>query len=281
MHEFYNLIFLNLYILYIYKFKNMIFKDIHNEKITSSIDEFFVKDKPTTLTTISLIIVLYFIYILLYYNDIKIIIILILLIYLIILLVDNKIYTNKIYSNKIANYNEIKSNLNTGDIIMFRYYGSEKIYDMLLFKFFLPFSQKTYFTHVGIIYKDPSNNIYILESNGEDKYCELTKKIKSGVQLLHYDERFKNIINYRIHVVKTNLHNYIDSQKFYETFFKYKDYTFLQDGIYCVNFIEKIFEENELYKNKNFFSQPCDLLEKKNYKCDVKFEEPIIIVDIE
>ena len=216
-------------------------------------------------------------------NKIKTIFIFIIIIYLIILYIDQKLNTNKKFSKIKKELNEIKSTLNTGDIIMFRCYYLGSFSDIVLYKILLPIFQETFFTHIGMIYKDTIGNIYILENNGDPFYCNLTKKIKTGSLLLDINERIDNLNNYRIHIVKTNLHKYINIDKLNQSIDKYKEHTFLQDGIYCVNYIIKLLQENDLFKINNGLLPhlPIDILNKENYKCDIIFEEPICIKDID
>ena len=98
--------------------------------------------------------------------------------------------------------------------------------------------------------------------------------------MLDFNERFNNLKNYRIHIVKNNLHKFIDIEKFNRSILKYKDHSFQQDGIYCVNYITKLLEENGLYRSNNMFPLPDNLLNKNNYTFGIKFEEPVIIKDI-
>ena len=53
-------------------------------------------------------------------------------------------------------------------------------------------------------------------------------------------------------------------------------------GIYCVNYITKLLEENNLFKINDGIKHPLpiDILNKNYYKCDIIFEEQIMIKDI-
>ncbi len=66
--------------------------------------------------------------------------------------------------------------------------------------------------------------------------------------------------------------------KFYESIIKYKNYNFNENGIYCLNLITKIFQENNIMKEDNLFPYMIDdIIESKNYLVPIKFEEPILI----
>jgi hypothetical protein len=260
----------------------MFFDDIYNEKIIIK-EGFFNPSIGNIIFMLFCGIVIYYFYNIIWYSDnkIKTIFILIIIIYLIILYIDQRLNTNKKFSKIKMEPNEIKPTLNTGDIIMFRCYFSSSFGDIPLYKILLPIIQETFFTHVGMIYKDKTGNVYILECNSYPYYCHLTKKMKSGTVLLNFNERLDNLNYYRIHVVKTNLHKYINIDKLNQSIDKYKEYSFLQDGIYCVNYIIKLLEENDLFKMNSLLPPlQIDILNKENYKCDIIFEEPIIIKDI-
>jgi hypothetical protein len=261
----------------------MFFDDIYNEKIIPIKEGFLNPGIGNIISILFCVILIYYFYNIIWYSDnkIKTIFILIIIIYLIILYIDQRLNTNKKFSKIKMELNEIKPTLNTGDIIMFRCYYLGSFGDIPLYKILLPIIQETFFTHIGMIYKDKTGNVYILENNGDQFYCHLTKKIKTGSLLLNFNERLDNLDNYRIHVVKTNLYKYININKLNQSIDKYKEHSFLQDGIYCVNYIMKLLEENDLFKMNSLLPPlPIDILNKENYKCDIIFEEPIIIKDI-
>ena len=261
----------------------MLFNEIFNEKIIPNKKGFFSLEFTENIIVIIIcIILIYYSYklILNSNNKITIIFIFIISIYLILIYINHKLKTNKNFSKNKKELNEIKLQLNTGDIVLFRSYYSDKFSDIFIYKAFLPIIQETFITHIGIIYKDSFDNVYILESNGDKFYCDLTKKTKNGPLVIDINKRFDNLENYRIHIVKTNLYKFIDIKKLNESIMKYKEYSFMHDGIYCVNYILKILEENNLYKINNMFPVPNDILNKNNYLCDIIFEESIIIKDI-
>ena len=256
----------------------MLFNDIHNTKLILKLS--FYDNIPIII----IIIIIYNLIKLFLNSKTKLKTIFIIIIFLIILYLDERAYTNKKFSIIKKNFNEIKSELNTGDIVMFRCYELTSIHDCAIFKLLLlPFIQETYFSHIGMIYKDSKGNINILESNLDYHFCNLNKKKKNGTMMLDYDNRFKNLKNYRVHVIKTNLYKFININKLNESIIKYKDYNFYENTIYCVTYILKLLEENGLYKmnkmDKSLYL-PIDILDKSNYNCDIIFEEPITIVDI-
>jgi len=84
---------------------------------------------------------------------------LLLIIYFILIIINFKLSTNIHFSNKYINPMEIYDNLNTGDLVFFRCYEYDKLDRCLMEAILL--LQNTYFTHIGIIYRD-SNKKYIL-----------------------------------------------------------------------------------------------------------------------
>jgi len=252
----------------------MLFHDIHNIKLILKLSFY------NNIQIIIFIIIIYNLFILFLNSKTKLKIIFIIIIFLIILYLDERFYTNKKFSIIKKDLNEIKSELNTGDIVMFRCYVIDNIGAALLTKLLLlPFIQETYFSHIGMIYKDSKGNINILECNADPDFCILNKKKKYGTMMLDFDYRFKNMKDYRVHVIKTNLHKFININKLNESIIKYNDYNFYQDNLYCVTYILKLLQENGLYKMNKLVYLPIDILDKSNYNCDIIFEEPITIVD--
>lgn len=200
----------------------------------------------------------------------------VLLIYIIILFVNNKMMTNYYFAKKYLQPEKIVNQLNTGDIVFFRTYDYNSINQAQFLS--LPLLQKTYFTHVGIIYKNSQNNVLIIESNAKSHKCKLFGKEKRGFQVMNFVDRVNTTKSHRVHVVKSNLHQFIDINKFYESVEKYKDYDFFQNGIYCLNLVTNILQENGILKENNFFPYMIDdLIEPKHYTVPVKFEEPILV----
>jgi hypothetical protein len=263
----------------------MFYDEILNEKIFPHINGFFNTDISNIICMLFSIIIVYYLYNIIINSDnkVKTIFILIIIIFFILLYINQRLNTNKKFSKIKMELNKIKSTLNTGDIVMFRSYYVRSLSEIVLYKILLPIFQETYFTHIGIIYKDSIGNVYILENTDDKLYCHLTKEIKSGCLLLDFNERFDNLDNYRVHVVKTNLHKYINNDKLNESINKYKEYSFKLYGMNCVNYITKLLEENGLFKTSNSIIPllPIDIFNKNNYNCDIIFEEPIIIKDIE
>ncbi len=233
----------------------------------------------TTLNILSFIILLFFIkFTYDYLNSDIYIIIFILLIYIVLLIVNKKLKTNKKFSKKYIEYNKIKDKLNTGDIILFKSFEYGK-FSYALFTLILCLAQDNYFTHIGMIYKDSNNKIYIIETNERKFNCELDKKYKTGFQMIDFDDRIGSNNSHRIHLVKNNIHKYIDYTKLQQSIGKYKNYEFNQDGVHCLNLIINILQENNLLK-PNFLPYLFeDLLNSSNYNLPIVFEEPILIKD--
>ena len=140
--------------------------------------------------------------------------------------------------------------------------------------------QNIFFTHIGMIYKDSQGNVFIIESNDTSKFCDLSNKNKTGFQLINFNDRIKKNNSHRIHIVKNNIHKYIDNNKLYESICKYKDYKFMENGVHCINLITRILEENNLLKSSGFIPYIFeDLLKTQNYKFPIVFEEPILVKD--
>lgn len=256
----------------------MFIDELYNERII--FNNFF---DPIILNSISFFVTLVIIYFIFNYilkcdNKIKILLIIFLIIFIIIVYINEKLKTNKIFSKTIINFNNISEELNTGDFVLFRYYNNTDYLTTCFYKILLPFFQNTYFTHVGMIYKDKNGINYILESTGLKHYCNLNNVIKNGTILLNFNDRIEKTNNNRVHLVKNNLHKYIDKKKLSESILKYKNHAYLEDGLYCVNYITTLLEENGLFKYNDLLPiTPDKILSPEYYKFDIKFEEPLII----
>jgi hypothetical protein len=181
------------------------------------------------------------------------------------------LYINNIYISP----ENIVNNLNTGDIVLFRYYQLDNIGDFIIQ--FPCLYQDIFTTHIGMIYKDNENNkITIIETNSDCIHsCEYKNKTK-GVKCIDFIKRCNNSPFHRIHVVKSNLHKFIDNDKFKESIKKYHDYDFNENGVYCIKLIVNILNENGVLKDECIVPYLMDdLIDSKNYTVPVKFEQPI------
>ena len=183
------------------------------------------------------------------------------------------------FSNSYLEINYNFNNLKTGDLVFFRCFENNNLADIIFSKIILPLPQNYFFTHVGMIYKDINNKLFILENNGYEHYCMLTKKIKSGPMLLDFNNRMANINNYRIHIVTTNIINYLDIKKLEESINKYKNYEFsVLGGLYCVNYLTTLLNENKIFESYNILPLvPSDLLDTKNYLIPITYNDIITI----
>ncbi len=196
------------------------------------------------------------------------------------LVINFQMSTNKYLTKKYVDPKILSKKLNTGDIVLFRNYNFDNICIPLYHTTLC--LQKTFFTHSGIIYKNSQGKILIIESNQDPYYCNLSKKMKSGFQIMDFVERVSSTKNHRVHVYKSNLHKYIDMDKFNNSINKYKEYEFNQDGLYCLNLITNILQENNIMKENNLIPYMIDdVIDSKHYLVPVIFEEPILVKEYE
>jgi hypothetical protein len=132
-----------------------------------------------------------------------------------------------------------------------------------------------------MIYKDSNNKVYIIETNEKKFYCELDKNKKSGFQMIDYSDRLNSNNSHRIHLIKNNIHKYIDNTKLKNSINKYNNYEFNQDNIHCLNLIINILQENNLLQEKLLPYVFEDLLEPSNYSVPIVFDEPICIKEFD
>jgi len=204
-----------------------------------------------------------------------------LIIYLVIIIINYKMSTNIYITDKYISPENIYDKLKTGDLVFFRCYEYDSISTGLYLA--VPLLQKkNYFTHIGLIYKDNKNKLYIIESNADKKFCSFSKKLKSGFQMIEFINRINNAYPYRIHIVQNNLYQFINNDKLNESIIKYKNYNFLQNGVYCIKLIVNILIENGVLKDECIFPYLIDdLIDSKNYNVPIVFNEPILIKNLE
>lgn len=243
-------------------------------------NDFFDPHIINILSLISLIIIITITYDFINNNNkVFSIILIIFIIYIVLVMINNKMVTNIHFSNQYVNSDNIINDLNTGDIVLFRSY-KYSYFSYLFYVLLLSSIQNIYFTHIGMIYKDSQGNIFIIESNDESKFCILSQKKKTGFQLGNFNDRIIKNKNNRIHIIKNNIHKYINQNKLHKSINKYKNYSFMENGVHCLSLIVKILEENNLLKSSGFIPYIFeDLLNTKNYKFPIILDEPIIVKD--
>lgn len=181
------------------------------------------------------------------------------------IIIDNE---NDINNTEQLEFDKIKLNAKTGDLIYFRWN-----YVNTLFRIF------SYFSHVGMIIKI-KGILYILETHPDEKNKNKNKnKINSGVHLYLLESRIKKSIgtyfytklnvsskkrkDIQIHI-KLNLKKYKKDIKFDNNF----KFVFVQNYIYnllniklhkrkemfCSEFIGNILKKTNIYYHKNLTS---------------------------
>ena len=122
---------------------------------------------------------------------------------------------NPKFNKKISlKYNDIKNNLDTGDIILFSCNAT--------FSNFIKKISNSIFTHCGIIIK-LYNKLFILECDFDDEYDYITSSYKKGVHLVNLEKKinmFGNLFCYRKlkgnKLEKKKLTNIIKKTYFYQ-----------------------------------------------------------------
>jgi len=255
----------------------MLFDEIFKEKIKNF--KFINGDIFDIISFVVIFLVIFLIYyITTFFKDKKILVI-ILLIIITLIIINNNLKKNENFTNIISKPEDIYSQLNTGDFILFRSYANNSISFILIMKIILSFLQNNYFTHIGMIYKHKNGKIYILESTHSKLFCNYKNKtVNSESVMVDFYDRINNSKDYRIHIVKTNIHQYINLDKLINSIQKYKNYS--THDINCIDYIVKLLYDNDIIKlptsiiNHYLFD---DILNKFNYNINIQFQKPIII----
>jgi hypothetical protein len=257
----------------------MFISEISRYKIPDINNCFNLLDKANILCLISF---LYFIFITYNYlkshdNIIIGVFYVLIIIFLVLFYVNSKLETNIHITNKYIPYYKLNNDLNTGDIVLFRTYEYGSLQHSIIEAIVGSLLYKKFYTHVGMIYKNSNGKLFIIETNDEPHYCCLHKKYVDGFQIHDYNKRIEEAKFYRIHIYKSNIYKYIDNNKLVDSINKYKNYYFFENGVYCINLITKILQENGVYKD-DCIMPPIfdDLVEPKNYIYPIEFEAILV-----
>ncbi len=195
------------------------------------------------------------------------------------LIINSSMESNVNLTKQKKEIHEIIDTLNTGDIVLFRSYSIHSVFE--LFYIITMCLQNKYFTHIAIIYKDKvKGKVYIMDYSPDENFCCIEKRYKQGLVFYDFDILHNYKPNDRIHIVKSNIHKYINYDELNKSIVKYSKINFLENGIYCLNLVTKIFQENGLMKNDDYIPYLFDdVIDSKHYNVPIKFEEPIIIKD--
>ena len=255
---------------------------IFNELIKEKLENFnFILNTNDFMSLGILIIIIIFLYYISTLSKNKGKLLVILIIILILIKIDNNLNKNEKFANISSDIQTIYPELNTGDIVLFRSYINNDLAYIVAMKLFLSSVENNYFTHIGMIYKADNGKLYILENGGESFFCSYQNKvIDKAVMMVDFLDRINNTNNYRIHIVKTNIHKHIDIDRLKKSIEKYKNYT-LKD-INCIDYIVRLLYDSDIIKLPRGAAMPYylfdSILDKSNYNFDIEFN-PIIIKD--
>ena len=186
---------------------------------------------------------------------------------------EYKLKTNVHFSDEEKEIDVALEESKTGDFILCRSYNSHDISAFILMRYAVSMFSTTFFSHIGMIVKD-GNETYIVE-NTEDVFdCMYHKYRKNGPIIQKAKKRIKEYSG-RVYLSKTNLHQFIDSSQLYENFKKYEHYSYLQDGIVCMNLISNMLSDLGVMVRPSVSYLICDFIYPQNYKVDFTHFESI------
>jgi len=102
--------------------------------------------------------------------------------------------------------------------------------------------------HIGIVVL--RNGVpYFLESDYKKEYCHISRREKTGVKCIPLEERLSYVTS-PMHIIKTNLYQYIDKEDQINAFFeRYKDKEYMEDGVQCMYFLLLFLQEFNVLQN--------------------------------
>lgn len=201
--------------------------------------------------------------------DINFIYVLLFLVLTIYLYIEYKLKSNSNISNTKQPFKNIKNHINTGDFIIYETPRKLKDSFCLFPVVFLNIH------HIGICIKDKNNEVYILECDATQHYCEYSKKYKSGVVLLNLEKRLKDYND--SYLVKTNLHKYISNEKLINFIEEYKNKDYMENNINCITLVLLFLKKLNLVKDTNIYPYQMYidyhfLLDYKNYTKKINYD---------
>ena len=159
---------------------------------------------------------------------------------------EYKIYNNKKLPKKSILIKDIESECNTGDIILFNMpYSIPNVIHLLPTIFFG-------IHHLGIVVKTESQT-YLLECAYDRNYCHYSKKPKTGVILFDLKERLENSKKNEIMLVKSNMHQKINSEQIFEFIEKHKDTSYMEKNLNCSSIYVELVNEFHLLQTQYIY----------------------------
>jgi len=184
------------------------------------------------------------------------------------IIMEYKLSTNKYLSNIENSIEEALNKSTTGDFILFRSYHTYDIPDLFFWRFLNPLSSEIFVGHIGIIIR--KNGIpYIMECADDYHNCEINNKYKNGFVFNKAYDRIKDYTG-RVYLCRNNLEKFIDNEKINNFINKYKNISFLENNIGCVNLIIKFLYECNILKYNYIFLRPYTFISDDIYK--IKYE---------
>ena len=184
------------------------------------------------------------------------------------LLFEYKLKTNHNITKNKKRFEEIKHEINTGDLIIFETTGKIDNLFYLIPVLFVNLN------HIGICVKE-KDKLYILECNPNVKKCLYSKRKKNGIVLLNLEQQIEAYDD--VYLIKTNIHKQLKDSDVKQFLENHKDKKYMEGTLHCLSFVLLFLTELSLLQNipinKLFFDYKF-ILNPKNYSYD--FEHKII-----
>ena len=127
--------------------------------------------------------------------------------------------------------------------------------------------------HLGILFKDAKQNVYILECEPIAHDCVYSKKSKTGVMLLPFETRIQEFDS--VYIVKNNIHEHVSNDHFIAFTEKYKDIEYMENDINCIVLVLLFLKEHGLLKHeeitKRLYVVYLYILDNANYTIDFDY----------
>lgn len=198
-----------------------------------------------------------------------------------ILCVEYSLYKVDKFKKNCKTFDEIYDLVDNGDIILENYYTNNSLIKIILFNQINPLINDEYFSHVGLIVKDPKKKkVYILESN-LDKFKDDVLKIKKNGPITSDFNRIKSNMNKKnSFIIKTNIGKYYKYNDLMNEYNKYQNLSFTdinKKGLSCVDLVSNILYDLNIIEKKTYL--PGHFTYNKLYSKPFKIEKIHYIIE--
>lgn len=192
-----------------------------------------------------------------------------------ILCVEYSLYKVDKFKKNCKTFDEIYDLVDNGDIILENYYTNNSLIKIIIFNQIISLISNEYFSHVGLIVKDPKKKkVYVLESNLDKFEDDVLKIKKNGPITIDFNKIKINLNKKNSFIIKTNIGKYYKYDDFINEYNKYQNLSFIdinKKGLSCADLVSNILYDLNIIKKKIYL--PGHFIYNKLYSKPFKIEK--------